>query len=110
MTISHEQTPGPGSASPPQGSIPTTWNGIPILPDAFSAAPGVGKFMYTTHSTIDVIQNYYEQTMPKLGWQKMETAVGQDGGVQLMYYKDGRTASILLTQEGETVIVMLGYE
>ena len=107
MTASQDQSPGPGSTVTPPISISASWNGIPILSDAFSVAEGAGKFIYTTHSTMYVVQIYYDQIMPKLGWQHLETGNGLYGGVQLVFYKDGRTVSIILKQDGERVIVML---
>jgi hypothetical protein len=90
--------PVQGTSLPDTGAPPSLWNEIPILSDATEPIEDGNTYSYATASSIAVVQDYYEQTMPKLGWELLSSGEGETVSQMMIFQKGDQNATIALAQ------------
>ncbi|MEW5871560.1 MAG: hypothetical protein AB1894_19960 [Chloroflexota bacterium] len=84
-----------------------SWNGIPVMPQAISGKADGESYTYTVAATVKQVQAYYDQEMPKVGWQPFATGTGDNGNLFLMYMKGSRVAAISVVAQGNSTLVLI---
>jgi len=84
---------------------------IPIMEAERSAFVGTAKAVsYMINAEFDDVVSYYRAEMPKNGWQEAPSDTTSTSSlVELKYTKDGRTATVVITQVpfvGQTTVVI----
>lgn len=107
--IESTNTPQPTAAPTETPELPpalTSWNEIPIFPDAISGKEDFGDYQFTTNSPARIIVAYYEQEMVKLGWENrpdMSASPSSD----LVFNKGDVFTFFMIKPEGNTNIVYI---
>ena len=83
---------------------------FPIMPDAADVTTMSGMVMYTSASTFDQVQAFYQEQMPANGWDDTGDSFTGPGSAMLSYTKDGRTATVTIGGEDGEVSVMIMSE
>jgi len=83
---------------------------FPIMPDASEVTTMSGMVMYTSASTFDQVQAFYEEQMPANGWDDSGDSFTGPGSAMLSYTKDGRTVTVTIGGEDGEVSVMIMSE
>jgi hypothetical protein len=83
---------------------------FPIMPDAAEVTTMSGMVMYTSASTFDQVQAFYQEQMPANGWDDSGDSFTGPGSAMLSYTKDGRTATVTIGGEDGEVSVMIMSE
>ena len=84
----------------------TSWNEIPILPDAISGREEFGDYQFVTTSPARIITAYYKQEMAKLGWEirgDMMASTSSD----LVFINENTFVFFLIKTEGDQSIVYI---
>ena len=84
----------------------TSWNEIPVLPDAISGNEEFGDYQFITASPARIITAYYKQEMAKLGWEIREDMMASTSS-DLVFIKNITYAFFLIKTEGEKNIVYI---
>jgi hypothetical protein len=84
----------------------TSWNGIPIFPDAITGKEEMGDYQFTSKSPARIIRAYYEQEMVKLGW-KIRTDMVPPNNPDFCFSKDNTFAFFLIQAEGNNSLVYI---
>ena len=66
-----------------------------------------GMVTYTSPSSFDVVQAFYEEQMPADGWSDTGEGFSSEGSAMMSYSKEGRAVSIMLTEEDGKVSVLI---
>ena len=102
-------TPQP-TAAPTETPAPlpvlTSWNEIPILPDAISGGEDFGDYQFITASPARIITAYYKQEMPKLGWEIREDMMASTSS-DLVFNKENTFVFFLIKTEDDSNIVSI---
>ena len=80
---------------------------FPMLPDATGVTTMGGMVMYESASSFDDVLAFYQEQMPADGWSDTGDSFISEGTAMLSYTKDGRTATVTLTEGDGTVSVMI---
>jgi hypothetical protein len=99
----------PVTIEPPAGCDATEGE-FPIMPDATDLTTMGGMVTYTSASSFDDVQAFYEEQMTADGWSDSGDSFTSPGSAMLNYAKEGRTAMITLTSEDGAVSVLIMSE
>ena len=92
----------------PTGKPIGQWNGIPIMAGAISGGQDAYSYRYTIKATPDAIHTFYDQQMPKGGWQPLAVSTGQNQSTLLTYSGSNGILTITLYDQADgTTLVML---
>jgi len=83
---------------------------FPMMADATEVTTMGGILMYTSPSSFDDVQAFYQEQMPADGWSDTGESTISPGSAILNYTKDGRTATITLSGEDGAVSVLIMSE
>lgn len=84
----------------------TSWNEIPIFPDAITGKEDMGDYQFTSKSPARIIRAFYEQEMVKLGW-KIRTDMVPPNNPDFCFSKDNSFIFFLIQSEGDNSIVYI---
>ena len=102
-------TPQPTTApteTPESLPVLTSWNEIPILPDAISGREEFGDYLFVTASSARILTAYYKQEMAKLGWEIREDMMASTSS-DLVFIKEKTFVFFLIKTEGDKSIVYI---
>jgi hypothetical protein len=94
---------------PPAGCEATETE-FPIMPDATNQSSMGGLLTYESNSSFDDVLSFYQEQMPTNGWSDSGDSFINSGNAMLGYTKDGRTATIALTDSEGKISVMIMSE
>ena len=94
---------------PPAG-CEATESEFPLMPDATNMSSFGGMVTYESSSSFDDVQAFYEEQMPAEGWSETGDSFITSGTAMLNYAKDGRTATVTLTDTDGAVSVLIMSE
>lgn len=114
-TMTATQTPTVPSATPtifalplPTGQPVSSWNDIPVMPQAISGSEERGGYLYTVKGTVQQVEEFYEEEMINAGWRPFVRSEGRTDTKILIYQKGHRAGSVFIVDQGEIVLVRLG--
>ncbi|HTX78952.1 MAG TPA: hypothetical protein VMC62_04755 [Longilinea sp.] len=90
-------TPGANRAEAPTD--------IPVLPDATGFYGSQTHILYTTKTAFNDVVSYYQQQMPDQGWKETPGEAIAEHTAWLIYNKDNRTATVVITSSNNGVAV-----
>jgi hypothetical protein len=82
------------------------WNGIPIFPGAITGSEELGDYQYTSKSPVNILRAFYEQEMPKMGWE-LRTDMVPPNSPDFCFSKDNTFAFFLIQTEGSNSMVFI---
>jgi hypothetical protein len=91
----------------PSGNPVSSWNGIPIMPDAISGEEKEDGYSYTIKAFAEQVMDFYNAEMSKIGWKFYTTGRGETGSLLLMYQKDDKTCTVSIFDHGGLTLVLL---
>jgi hypothetical protein len=94
---------------PPAG-CEATESEFPIMPDATNQSSMGGLITYESASSFDDVLSFYQEQMPANGWSDSGDSFVSSGSAMLSYTKDGRTATVALTDSEGTISVVIMSE
>jgi hypothetical protein len=100
-----QPTPEPTETITPSPVL-SSWNEIPIFPDAITGKEEMGDYQFTSKSPARIIRAYYEQEMIKMGW-KIRTDMVSPGGPDFCFSKGNTYAFFLIQPEANHFIVYI---
>jgi len=86
----------------------TSWNEIPIPPDAISGRDAFGEYKFITSSPARIITAFYKQEMAKLGWEirgDMMASTSSD----LVFIKENTYVFFLIKAEDDKNAVYIHF-
>jgi len=103
---------------PPQGTPVAEWHGIPIMPQAIAGEEREGLYVYTTKVKPAEVQRYYEQAMPRLGWELFAVGQGDRSKIDydpMLFFKrnnetEAGTVFLMVSPADNLTYVMLHYQ
>ncbi|MBK9927379.1 MAG: hypothetical protein IPP66_19085 [Anaerolineales bacterium] len=99
------------NAVDPQGTPVQDWNGIPVIPSAFTGEETSIGYSFKANATTKEVFDYYEAEMTKLGWTALFNLPDTGSGALLSYQKDNHTTTVTITKETDTSsLVFLAYQ
>jgi hypothetical protein len=108
MDVAPTETDSGPALPTPAGTPAKEWNGIPIMPGAIAGADEGNVYSFTTQSSVDEIQKFYDKELKKLGWSAFAIGEGQTQTALLMFMKDSETLTLTFLPQGDgTIYVML---
>lgn len=84
----------------------TSWNEIPIFPDAISGKEEFGDYQFAAKTPISILKAYYEQEMPKLGWE-LRPDMMEMSSSDLAFNKGDTFVFFLIKPEGDLKTVFI---
>jgi hypothetical protein len=84
----------------------TSWNWLPVMPQAIAGEEKGGVYYYYLRSSRDVVRQYYVDVMPSWGWQLFSAETKANGDV-LIFIKGHTTITVGIVVSGDLVSVML---
>lgn len=94
----------------PVGEPAAEWKGFPIMPEAIAGKGDEEGYLYSVLATKEEVEDFYNRTLPGLGWELLGEGKAEVGDSVLFIYKQEAnflTISILPTREEGKVLVML---
>ncbi len=89
------------------GEPASSWNDIPIMPQANPGTEDQSGYSYTVKATVKEVRDFYDREMSKLGWQPFASGTGGTGSVILLYQKDSKTITIGVAPQGDMALVLI---
>jgi len=83
---------------------------FPVMPDATDMTTMGGMLTYSSGSSLEEVQAFYQEQMAADGWSEAEDSFISSDTAMLSFTKEGRTATITLSSEGEGVSVLIMSE
>jgi len=90
-------TPGANRAEAPKD--------IPVLPDATGFYGNQTHVLYATATAFKNVVDYYQQQMPAEGWEEAPGEQVTEHSAWLVYTKEDRTATVVITSSSNGVAV-----
>jgi len=97
------------SAMLPSGTPEAEWRGIPIMPGAINGGEGENdSYVFTTKTSVDEVEAYYEKELAKLGWDLLTSGTGDNGNV-MMIFNNGKPPfmPISILSNGNLTLVLI---
>ncbi len=91
----------------PHGQPISEWNGIPIMSSALAGEDDADAYRFTTAASREQIEGFYNQELPKLGWERLGSSEGEAGAVIMIFSKDDGDISISIFPKKDIFIVMI---
>lgn len=107
MAMSTNESGIPGNFFNPQDPPLTEWNGIPVMPEAIAADESEGLYGYTIKVDVTVVQEFYADKLPDLGWTEVFTMPDSSGLSVLVYQKGSQMVTVTITTLEDHLLVML---
>jgi hypothetical protein len=93
------------AGTPHLNSEYTLWNGIPILPGMITGKEELGDYQFTTKTSADDVNAFYESEMPKLGWElRPDMMVSSE---ELVFIKENTYVFFKIAPEGDLNLVYI---
>jgi len=97
-------TPSPGSLMDPQGVPLSTWNDIPVMPEALAGAEAQGMYSFRINASSKEINDFYAAALPPLGWSSLFSTTDMPIYV---YTRENQVLSITITElEGGAIVLL----
>lgn len=95
----------------PQGEPVAEWNGIPVMPQATAGQEfaDTKTYSFKADATVKDAQDFYNDAMGKAGWSPMISMPGDANGAILVFQKDSSIATITITSQDNSIIVLLTF-
>jgi len=110
-TITAQPTSLPGTSAAATSTPGSSWNGIPVLPDATEPIEDGNTYSYTTASTVAEVTDYYTKEMADLGWELFSTDKGDTISITMVFQKGTQNVTIALAphpvEAGHTLVVIV---
>ncbi len=105
------QIPDFGNMLNPQGEPVKEWNGIPVMTQATAGQefPESKSYSFKAKATVKEATDFYNDAMSKLGWSTTINMPGTDQGAVLVFSKESNLATITITADGDTIVVLLTF-
>jgi hypothetical protein len=81
-----------------------------MMPDATNRSTMGGLMTYESNSSFDDVLSFYQEQMPANGWSDSGDSFISPGSAMLGYTKDGRTATVAITDSEGKISVMIMSE
>ena len=103
--------PNFGDMFNPQGEPAKEWNGIPVMTQATAGQefPDTKSYSFKATATVKEAKDFYDDAMVKLGWSPTITMPSNDQGAVLVFSKDSNLATITITAQGDTIVVLMTF-
>lgn len=100
-----------GNMFNPQGEPAAEWNGIPVMPQATAGQEfaDTKTYSFKADATVKDAQDFYNDAMTKAGWSSMISMPGDANGAILVFQKDSNIATITITSQDNSIIVLLTF-
>ena len=86
----------------PEGEPALIWHEVPIMPGAKNGEESDSdSYIFTIKSTREEIADYYEQELPKVGWELLGVGDGEEGTVMMIFTGDSGTFMVSLLEVDE---------
>ncbi|MGE5777459.1 MAG: hypothetical protein ACM33V_14645 [Chloroflexota bacterium] len=96
------------SALEPEGEPASDWQGIPVMPGAIAGEEVEDGYSFTTRSTAQDVQQYYEVELGKLGWELFGQTEGKNSSQMLIFTNgDAETLSVSILVKSDELLVLL---
>jgi hypothetical protein len=99
-------TPDMGDLFNPQGQPLSSWNGIPVMPEALAGEELDTIYSYRVPAPAADVRAFYDAQLPPLGWS---TLFSGDLPIYI-YTKEDSTLSITIAEQDNGTIVLLSME
>jgi hypothetical protein len=83
---------------------------FPTMPDATNVRTFGNTVSYESSSSLDDVLAFYQEQMPAEGWSDTGNSFISESSAMLSFTKDGRAATVTLTDAGGTVSVIIMSE
>ena len=103
------QMPDFGNMFNPQGEPVSEWNGIPVMSQATAGQEfaDTKTYSFKADATVKEAQDFYNDAMGKAGWSPMISMPSDANGAILVFQKDGKAATITITSQDNSIVVLL---
>jgi len=103
--------PNFGDMFNPQGEPAKEWNGIPVMTQATAGQefPDTKTYSFKATATVKDAEDFYNAEMVKLGWSSTISMPSSAQGTVLVFSKDSNLATITITLQGDTIVVLLTF-
>jgi hypothetical protein len=91
----------------PTGKPVANWEGIPVMPIAIAGDGDSQGYSFTIMASPDEVQAFYENAMPKLGWNILAVGKGKTETVMLIFTKGSSTASVSILPQADNLLYIL---
>jgi hypothetical protein len=91
----------------PSGKPVSTWEGIPIMPEALAGESGSGSYSFTVRATPEEVQQFYETSLQKLGWSFFAAGKGTTETVLLMFTKGADIITLSAFPQPEGIMYVM---
>jgi hypothetical protein len=105
------QLPDFGNMFNPQGDPVKEWNGIPVMDQATAGQEfaNTKTYSFKADATVKEAQDFYNDAMVKAGWSSMISMPGDANGAILVFQKDNSVATITITSQDNSIVVLLTF-
>jgi hypothetical protein len=108
MTVAPSATPTPTLEPGKGGGVPSSWKGIPIMPEATNYEEIEDGVTYTVTASLSDVDSFYSTQMEDLGWTFLYRDDSTEGYLMLIYQKGSVNAGIGAIEDGDQCLVILG--
>lgn len=91
----------------PTGKPVSSWNGIPVMPEAIAGNGDSQSYTYIVKASQYTIVKYYTVAMAKLGWNMFATGQGSAGALMLLFMKGSTAMSISIIPQPDDLMYIL---
>jgi hypothetical protein len=91
----------------PSGKPSSTWEGIPVMPNAIAGEGDSKGYSFTINASPDEIQTFYETQLGKLGWNMFASGQGTTNAILLIFMKDAGTLSVSIIPQTDGIMYVL---
>lgn len=114
--ISPTETPSSSVLPLPSGKPASSWENIPIMPNAIAgeerSSGGTKSYTFTVEASAEEIQTFYETELAKLGWNRLAVGQGAEKNTLMIIFTKGSNilSLLVLPQPDGIILVMLVKE
>ncbi len=95
---------------PPKGTPVTSWNNIPILPEAIAGdakkmkkSKLIGEYLYTVKASLEEIRAFYEEQMAAKGWKAGQSVILEGNYLSLNFENDSQECIISVAPQDSLI-------
>lgn len=102
------ETPDVIAAMLPVGIPDKEWKGVPVMPGAINGESDSKGYTFTIQAASEVIQQYYEAELGKLGFDLFAAGDGNEKNtVLLIFMKDIEIISVSILPHDDLILVLI---
>ncbi len=99
-----------GNVLNPQGKPVDKWKDIPVMPQANAGQDFDTMYSFTVDATMPEVTKYYEDSLPKLGWEKLASVPSSNDATFIIFTKGNQTVSITVMAADKGMLVMINMQ